>query len=83
MIQHHGGAITMVDDLFAADGAAQDGEAFKLAADIHADQETEIARMQLMLDDIDGVADPKQLDTQRHFKFPPPEHDMTRLSSFA
>ena len=49
MIQHHGGAITMVDDLFGADGAAQDTDAFKLAADIHVDQETEIARMTLML----------------------------------
>ena len=49
MIQHHGGALTMVDDLLAVDGAAQDTEAFKLASDIHADQETEIARMELML----------------------------------
>ena len=49
MIQHHGGAVTMVDDLFGADGAAQDTDAFKLAADIHVDQETEIARMTLML----------------------------------
>ena len=50
MIQHHAGAVTMVDDLFATDGAAQDEAAFKLAADIHADQTTEIARMQQMLD---------------------------------
>ena len=52
MIQHHGGAITMVDDLFAADGAASDTESFKLASDIHVDQETEIARMTLMLDEM-------------------------------
>ena len=49
MIQHHGGAIVMVDDLFAVDGAAQDGAAFKLASDVHADQTTEIARMKSML----------------------------------
>ena len=50
MIQHHGGAIVMVDDLFGADGAAQDGATFKLASDIQVDQRTEIARMQQMLD---------------------------------
>jgi uncharacterized protein (DUF305 family) len=50
MIQHHHGAVTMVHDLFAADGAAEDEEAFKLASDIQVDQLTEIARMQRMLD---------------------------------
>ncbi len=50
MIQHHGGAVVMVDDLFATDGAAQDEDAFKLASDVQVDQRTEIARMQLMLD---------------------------------
>ena len=40
----------MVDQLFATDGAAQDGDTFKLASDIQVDQRTEIARMQLMLD---------------------------------
>ncbi len=54
MIQHHGGAVTMVEDLFAADGAGQDAAAFKLAADINADQTTEIARMTLMLDQLPG-----------------------------
>ena len=53
MIQHHGGAIVMVDDLFGADGAAQDGATFKLASDIQVDQRTEIDRMQQMLDAID------------------------------
>ena len=52
MIQHHGGAITMVDALFAADGAANDEEAFKVASDVQVDQRTEIARMQQMLDAI-------------------------------
>ena len=54
MIQHHGGAIVMVDDLFGADGAAQEGATFKLASDIQVDQRTEIARMQQMLDAIAG-----------------------------
>ena len=54
MIQHHGGAVVMVDELFGADGAAQDGATFKLASDIQVDQRTEIARMQLMLDAIAG-----------------------------
>ncbi len=50
MIQHHGGAVTMVDDLVATDGAAQGVETFKLASDVQVDQRTEIARMQRMLD---------------------------------
>ena len=49
MIQHHRGAVTMVLDLFATDGAAQDDVVFKLASDIQVDQNTEIARMELML----------------------------------
>jgi uncharacterized protein (DUF305 family) len=55
MIEHHRGAVTMVDALFATDGAAQDAAAFRLAADIHADQTTEIARMQRMLDALPGA----------------------------
>ena len=54
MIQHHGGAVVMVDDLFGADGAAQDGATFKVASDIQVDQRTEIARMQQMLDALAG-----------------------------
>lgn len=50
MIGHHQGAVLMVSDLFATDGAAQDEQAFRLATDIQVDQRTEIARMQLMLD---------------------------------
>jgi len=50
MIQHHQGAITMVDQLFGAPGAAQDGLVFRFASDVHADQTTEIDRMSLMLD---------------------------------
>lgn len=49
MIQHHRGAVTMVKDLFDTYGAAQDITVYKLASDIHADQTTEIERMQRML----------------------------------
>jgi uncharacterized protein (DUF305 family) len=50
MILHHRGAVTMVEQLFATDGALQGDEMFKLASDIQVDQRTEIARMQTMLD---------------------------------
>jgi uncharacterized protein (DUF305 family) len=56
MIQHHRGAVTMVDELFATDGAAQDEAAFKLASEIHVDQLTEIARMERMLDALPETA---------------------------
>jgi uncharacterized protein (DUF305 family) len=49
MIQHHRGAVTMVEQLLAHEGAAQDRAVFKLAADVNVDQTTEIARMQRML----------------------------------
>ena len=49
MIQHHRGAVAMVEQLFATEGAAQDSFVFKLANDVHVDQLTEIARMERML----------------------------------
>jgi uncharacterized protein (DUF305 family) len=49
MIQHHQGAITMVNDLFATPGAAQENSVYKVASDVFADQTTEIERMQKML----------------------------------
>jgi uncharacterized protein (DUF305 family) len=49
MIQHHKGAVSMVQDLFGTTGAAQDELTFKLASDVNVDQTTEIARMQKML----------------------------------
>ncbi|MDH3457123.1 MAG: DUF305 domain-containing protein [Gemmatimonadota bacterium] len=52
MIQHHRGAVTMVHELFATDGAAQDDVVFKLASDIQVDQTTEVARMELMLEEM-------------------------------
>lgn len=49
MIQHHEGALTMVEKVFASHGAGQDEDLFKFAVDVHADQTTEINRMSLML----------------------------------
>lgn len=51
MIEHHKGAVLMVDELFSADGAALDREAFDLASGINAEQVTEIDRMRLMLEE--------------------------------
>jgi uncharacterized protein (DUF305 family) len=50
MIQHHKGAITMVEKLNDTPGAAQDEIVFKFSNDVQADQTTEIDRMQQMLD---------------------------------
>ena len=49
MIQHHQGAITMVETLFGSTGAGQDLYIFRFASDVNADQATEIERMQSML----------------------------------
>jgi uncharacterized protein (DUF305 family) len=49
MIKHHGGAITMVEELFASPGAGQDSEIFAFASDVDADQRMEIDRMGAML----------------------------------
>lgn len=49
MIQHHRGAVTMVQQLFGTRGAAQDEVTFKLASDVSADQSSEISRMESML----------------------------------
>lgn len=50
MIQHHDGALTMVNELFASPGAGQDETVFRFASDVFADQTTEIARMETMLE---------------------------------
>ena len=52
MIKHHNGALTMVETLFGAPGAAQDSEIFGFAADVDADQRMEIDRMAAMLKEI-------------------------------
>ncbi|HYW74953.1 MAG TPA: DUF305 domain-containing protein [Pyrinomonadaceae bacterium] len=50
MIQHHGGALTMVKDLFDTAGAGQDAELFNFATDVDSGQRAEIRIMQSMLD---------------------------------
>jgi len=52
MIRHHGGALTMVHDLFATPGAGQDSEIFAFASDVDADQRMEIDRMSSMLKEL-------------------------------
>jgi uncharacterized protein (DUF305 family) len=49
MIQHHKGAVSMVKELFASQGAGQDETVFKFASDVQVDQTTEINRMLEML----------------------------------
>jgi uncharacterized protein (DUF305 family) len=49
MMQHHRGAVHMVQKLFSTYGAGQDETIFKMASDINVDQTTEIARMQRLL----------------------------------
>jgi uncharacterized protein (DUF305 family) len=52
MIKHHAGALTMVKELFATPGAAQDSDIFAFASDVDADQRMEINRMSAMLEEI-------------------------------
>jgi len=52
MIQHHGGALVMVQDLFAAPGAGQDSIVFDFASHVDADQRMEITRMRKMLEEM-------------------------------
>lgn len=49
MIQHHQGALTMVDKLFSSPGAGQEEYVFRFASDVNTDQTTEIERMRMML----------------------------------
>ncbi|HEY4217718.1 MAG TPA: DUF305 domain-containing protein [Gemmatimonadaceae bacterium] len=50
MMQHHRGAISMVDKLDNTPGADQDETIFKFSNNVQVDQTTEIDRMQQMLD---------------------------------
>jgi uncharacterized protein (DUF305 family) len=50
MIQHHGGALTMVKDLFDTAGAGQDADLFDFATDADNTQRAEIKIMQSMLE---------------------------------
>jgi uncharacterized protein (DUF305 family) len=49
MIQHHDGALIMVEDLFDTAGAGQDAELFNFATDVDSGQRAEIRIMQTML----------------------------------
>lgn len=51
MIQHHGGALIMVKDLFDTAGAGQDAELFNFATDVDSGQRAEIRIMQSMLEE--------------------------------
>jgi uncharacterized protein (DUF305 family) len=50
MIQHHSGALMMVEDLFDTAGAGQDAELFNFATDADNTQRAEIRIMQTMLE---------------------------------
>ena len=50
MIQHHGGALTMVKDLFDTAGSGQEAELFNFATDVDSGQRAEIRIMQNMLE---------------------------------
>ena len=52
MIQHHGGALVMVKDLFNSPGAGQDAEIFDFATDVDNSQRAEIRIMQKMLEEL-------------------------------
>ena len=56
MIRHHGGAISMVDQLLAARGSAQDDLVYKMSSDIYADQTTEIVFMEKMLASVPALS---------------------------
>lgn len=49
MIQHHRGALEMVEDLFKTAGAGQDAELFNFATDVDSGQRAEIRIMQTLL----------------------------------
>jgi uncharacterized protein (DUF305 family) len=56
MIRHHEGALTMVAELFATRGAAQEPELFGFASEIDSDQRAEISRMRALLETLPAGA---------------------------
>lgn len=54
MIRHHEGALEMVAELFAVDGAGQEPEIFQFATHVDSDQRIEIARMRTLLESINN-----------------------------
>ena len=49
MIQHHMGAIVMVNQLFGSQGGGEEEIVYRFASDVYADQTTEMDRMNRML----------------------------------
>ena len=49
MIQHHNGALVMVDELFRTAGSGQDAELFNFATDVDSGQRAEIRSMETLL----------------------------------
>lgn len=54
MIQHHGGALTMVKDLYDSGPAGQDAELFTFTTEVDSGQRAEIRIMQTMLGKLTG-----------------------------
>jgi uncharacterized protein (DUF305 family) len=54
MIQHHQGALEMVDRVFNSYGGTTDDNVYKFASDVFADQDAEIDRMTRMLATLTG-----------------------------
>jgi uncharacterized protein (DUF305 family) len=52
MIRHHGGALSMVRELFSTPAAGQDSDIFAFASDVEADQQMEIDRMGALLKEL-------------------------------
>lgn len=52
MIEHHEGALEMVDRLFGSPGSGQVPSVFHIAAEVQADQAMEIQRMREMLEEV-------------------------------
>jgi uncharacterized protein (DUF305 family) len=55
MINHHRGAVSMVQTLIRSEGAALDETVFRFAAEVEVDQSTEIRRMLQMLLEKGGI----------------------------
>ena len=58
MIQHHRGALQMVNTLFDHPGSGQQADLFRFATDVSTDQTAEINRMQQMLNSYQGSKTP-------------------------
>ncbi len=56
MIQHHAGALVMVEQL-RANGGGVEAESYTFSAEVEADQRIEIARMQELQTDFDTASD--------------------------